>query len=363
MNPKDFIEQLKDYADVADASYAMLHCIDENEVFDPRDDEFRAKIPAFELQGRWVYADGIKLGHEIKEENINKSVLAKQLFNDKKIKLGQPTAYALAIEARFSQDIKIKNPSKDKPEPINNEIQNLIHRPKEDSKATQQQILVATTKEKQDKDSDLTYHLSHRTKNFVNRFKLLHHTSLESFFSQSGFSATLFYDTKATSKDLEYIFVIRGSNDANDIITDLKDIFASKSNPKEQYFDMLLFYQDCIKQGYITETTPLIVVGHSLGGALAQLFALSFATAESANIIKGVYTYNAPGAKNLKLYDIILSIPNTINESIQQHLLTTYAKRLQDKAQELKINTHDLDASIINEVYTYNTSLESRSVA
>lgn len=107
MTPKDFIEQLKDYADVADASYAILHYIDENEVFDPRDDEFRAKIPAFELQGRWVYADGIKLGYEIKEEHINKSNLVKQLLNDNKIKLGQPTAYALAIEARFSQNMEI----------------------------------------------------------------------------------------------------------------------------------------------------------------------------------------------------------------------------------------------------------------
>lgn len=88
----------------------MLHYIDKNEVFDPRDDEFRAKIPAFELQGRWIYADGIKLGYEIKKENINKSVLAEQLFNDKKIKPGQPTAYALAIEARFSQNIEIKTP-------------------------------------------------------------------------------------------------------------------------------------------------------------------------------------------------------------------------------------------------------------
>lgn len=110
MTPKYFIEQLKDYADVADASYAMLHYIDKNEVFDPRDDEFRAKIPAFKPKERWIYADGIKLGYEIKEENINKSVLAKQLFNDKKIKLEQPTAYALAIEARFSQDIEIKTP-------------------------------------------------------------------------------------------------------------------------------------------------------------------------------------------------------------------------------------------------------------
>lgn len=294
MNPKDFIEQLKDYADIADASYAMLHYIDENEDIDYFLDELKSKNPNESVKppARWVYADGIKLGYEITKENTQDKEIQKLIEKNKR-KLGQPTAYALAIEARFSQDIKIKNPSKDKPEPINNEIQNLIHRRKEDSKATQQQILVATTKEQKDKDSSFTHILSTRTKNFVNRFKLLHHTSLESFFSQSGFSATLFYDTKATSKDSEYIFAIRGSNDANDIITDLKDIFASRSNPKEQYFDMLLFYQDCIKQRYITKSTPLIVVGHSLGGCLAQLFALSFATDTYSSIINGLYTYNA----------------------------------------------------------------------
>ena len=30
MTPKDFIEQAKDYADIADASYAMLHYVFEN---------------------------------------------------------------------------------------------------------------------------------------------------------------------------------------------------------------------------------------------------------------------------------------------------------------------------------------------
>ena len=195
MNPKNFIEQLKDYADVADASYAMLHYIDENEIFDRDDDEFRAKIPAFELQGRWVYADGIKLGYEITKENTQDKEIQKLIEKNKR-ELGQPTAYALAIEARFSQDMEIKKDENKKPKKIDNRIQNFIKRPDDDADISKQKILVATTKEKQDKDSDLTYHLSHRTKNFVNRFKLLHHTSLESFFSQSGFSATLFYDTE-----------------------------------------------------------------------------------------------------------------------------------------------------------------------
>lgn len=305
---KEQVNKLKDYANIADASYAMLHYVNKNEVFDIKDDELRAKIPAFTPKERWIYADNIKLGYK-KDD-------------------GTPTAYALAIEARFLKDSTLKKPKPNNPNElefklIDNEIQSFVYRPKEDSKATQQKILVATTKSQQDSSKGaLTYTLSTRTKNFVNRFKLLHHTALESFFSQSGFSATLFQDTQATSKNSEYIFAIRGSNDANDIITDLKDIFASKSNPKEQYFDMLLFYQDCIKQGYITETTPLIVVGHSLGGALAQLFALSFATAENANIIKEVYTFNAPGAKTLQVPYNINPMPHYIIHFTKQDLLS-----------------------------------------
>ncbi|WP_233714140.1 hypothetical protein [Helicobacter trogontum] len=196
MNPRDFIEQLKDYADIADASYTLLHYIDENEEIDYFLDELKSKNSNESVKppARWIYADGIHLGYEITKENTQDKEIQKLIEKNKR-ELGQPTAYALAIEARFSQDIKIKNPSKDKPEPINNEIQNFVYRPKEDSKATQQKILVATTKSQQDSSKGtLTHTLSTRTKNFVNRFKLLHHTSLESFFSQSGFSATLFYD-------------------------------------------------------------------------------------------------------------------------------------------------------------------------
>ncbi|STQ84397.1 hypothetical protein [Helicobacter fennelliae] len=141
LNPKDFIEQLKDYADVADASYAMLHYVDKNEEIDYFLDELKSKNPNESVKppARWVYADGIKLGYEIKEENINKSVLAKQLFNDEKIKLEQPTAYALAIEARFSKNMTINMPkydnlSKLELKLINNKIQNLIYRNKKDSK-------------------------------------------------------------------------------------------------------------------------------------------------------------------------------------------------------------------------------------
>ena len=138
MTPKDFIEQLKDYADVADASYAMLHYVDENEIFDTKDDEFRAKIPAFKPIERWIYADGIKLGYEITKENTQDKEIQKLIEKNKR-ELGQPTAYALAIEARFSQNIEIKTPKYDNPSKlelklINNTIQNLIYRNKKETK-------------------------------------------------------------------------------------------------------------------------------------------------------------------------------------------------------------------------------------
>lgn len=47
---KEQVNKLKDYANIADASYAMLHYVNKNEVFDIKDDELRAKIPAFTPQ-------------------------------------------------------------------------------------------------------------------------------------------------------------------------------------------------------------------------------------------------------------------------------------------------------------------------
>ena len=105
MNPKDFIEQLKDYADIADASYALLHYINENEDIDYFLDELKSKNPNESVKppARWVYADGIKLGYEITKENTQDKEIQKLIEKNKR-KLGQPTAYALAIEARFLKD-------------------------------------------------------------------------------------------------------------------------------------------------------------------------------------------------------------------------------------------------------------------
>lgn len=52
----------------------------------------------------------------------------------------------------------------------------------------------------------------------------------------------------------------------------------------------------------INSKTKLTITGHSLGGCLTQLFALSFARYDTGDrgIIHEVYTYNSPGARKLK---------------------------------------------------------------
>ncbi len=142
---KESIDKIKDYADCADASYAMLHYVFEN-------------IDAFFDKDKWFDSDKIILGDKIKTE-------IKSIKDNEQIlyKVGDNTAYAHCIEARFMQN-KIIEKGIFMDSTINNNPKNVL----------------ATDK------------LSQRTINFVNRFKLLAHQPN----TASGFSATLFYDTQ-----------------------------------------------------------------------------------------------------------------------------------------------------------------------
>ena len=97
ISTKDLISKFKDYADIADASYAMLNWVNENEE-DGWFDKFRDEPPA-----RWKFADSITKGYE-KETN---ETTTDEYGNEISKKVKQPTAYALAIEARFNQDMFI----------------------------------------------------------------------------------------------------------------------------------------------------------------------------------------------------------------------------------------------------------------
>ncbi|WP_230845636.1 hypothetical protein [Helicobacter pullorum] len=178
-----------------------------------------------------------------------------------------------------------------------------------------------------------------QAKNFLKKYDVLIHQPN----THSGFSATLFGEkrkqTNTQTKEvtytneggyINYILAIRGTETDN-----IKDYFADKNllfkdTPKEQYFDMLLFYNQCIGKipfyvesdsipqdrnsleyeiwkvlylrstqseykpyiaesllkdstlpptssnftSPITATTKLTLTGHSLGGCLAQLFCI-----------------------------------------------------------------------------------------
>ena len=301
ISTKDLISKFKDYADIADASYAMLHWVNENEE-DGWFDKFKDEPPA-----RWKFADGITKGDTLKANIDDKdgNVLRKK---------GEPTAYALAIEARFNQDMVIEKPKKkneEKPKPIqiNNEIQSFVDRYEDEAK------------------TPYTFYnnISLRTKSFVNRYKLLHHVKDTSI---TGYSSSAFYDSKFGNYVIGFRGTELGIKDL--VITDgmiaffgaaLDQIVSLKILKDEIYKGITDHMDKAIKSvsvnnnPYSPKTSsytkdiieisspydatchsnyapapPLVVVGHSLGGHLAQVYCSVY-----PNEVKELYTFNAPG--------------------------------------------------------------------
>ena len=301
ISTKDLISKFKDYADIADASYAMLHWINENEE-DGWFDKFKDEPPA-----RWKFKDNIKSGDtlrfDIKDKDGN--VLRKE---------GEPTAYALAIEARFNQDMVIEKPKKkneEKPKPIqiNNEIQSFVDRYEDEAKTPY-----------------IFYNnISLRTKSFVNRYELLHHVKDTSI---TGYSSSAFYDSKFGNYVIGFRGTELGIKDL--VITDgmiaffgaaLDQIVSLKVLKDEIYKSITDHMDEAIKSVSVNNnpyspktssytkdiieipnpydatchanyapTPPLVVAGHSLGGHLAQVYCSVY-----PNEVKELYTFNAPG--------------------------------------------------------------------
>ena len=293
ISTKDLISKFKDYADIADASYAMLHWVNENEE-DGWFDKFKDEPPA-----RWKFADGITKGHE---KEINETT-TDEYGNEISQKVKQPTAYALAIEARFNQDMVIEKPKDEsnngkideKPEKkqINNEIQSFIATP--DDKPPY--IFV---------NQENRHQLSLRTKSFVNRYELLHHVKDTSI---TGYSSSAFYDSKFGN----YVIGFRGTElGVKDLVitdgmiaffgTALDQIVSLKILKDEIYksitdhMDKTLESVSADKNPYRPQASnyspppPLVVAGHSLGGHLAQAYCSIY-----PNEVKELYTFNAPG--------------------------------------------------------------------
>lgn len=176
---------------------------------------------------------------------------------------------------------------------------------------------------------------------------------------QKGFHACLFQNKETK----EYTLAIRGSSDSKDYIeADFWNLLMKSSVSKNYFEKMLNFYESCAKKyPAITQPKSLNVVGHSLGGCLAQIFALSFAkgsnkdskpkdpnasTTESNqdSIINEVYTFNSPGAKNLKPpYDVIIYIPSITDNAMEKFLLHSLTETLKQEALALHLVIQEND--------------------
>ena len=287
ISTKEQIIKFKDYADIADASYAFLHNVFENErnglddLYDKlgKDNVPEGIVNSYKKQEIekpvWRYKDNIRIGDILTEDIRDK--------NDNIIKeAGDPTAYALTIEARFNQDMVIEKPKKkDELKPktaiIDNRVQNFID-----------------IYEDEEKTPYIFYkNISLRTKAFVNRYELVHHIKNTSI---TGFSSTLFYDSKFKN----YIIGFRGTEtELNDLVladgmitflgAGLSQI-ASMAMLKGDMYDAIREHKLNLNPNDKSEVSNLVLSGHSLGGHLAQSFAFLY-----TKDVKELYTFNAPG--------------------------------------------------------------------
>ena len=277
---KEMVDKIKDYADIADVSYAFFEYIDENEIWSFSDKFHNEKILK-KPNPRWDYADNVNFLYEKEIKSIKTDEQGNVTTEIKKM----PTAYALCVEARFMQDLTIKLPSKseilatqdknnalidnkeEKPEyrKISNNIKNFIY-VDEDTKL---QTIFYSVK-----------NLSKRTKNFTSRFRLLKHQKNNGL----GFSATLFEDTKDNSKK---ILTFRGTEiTPGDLIADIE---LTINEIPIQVNSLINFFLDNVIP-ILKEGEKINICGHSLGGYLTQICAFTF-----AEYIDEIYTFNSPG--------------------------------------------------------------------
>ena len=292
ISTKEQIIKFKDYADIADASYAMLHWVSENEkngLDDLYSKRGKENVPekivnSYKKQEVekpvWRYADGVVKGDVLKSDQKDE--------NDNIIKeAGSPTAYALSIEARFNQDMVITKPTDkedDKPEIklINNEVQSFVYQSKDINKPP----YIFVNKEN-------FHQISLRTKAFVNRYELVHHIKNTSI---TGFSSTVFYDSKFKN----YIIGFRGTELGFKDLVFTDGMIALFGAGLNQIASMAILKSDmygAIKEHKLnlnpndkSEVSNLVLSGHSLGGHLAQSFAFLY-----TKDVKELYTFNAPG--------------------------------------------------------------------
>ncbi|HID0718062.1 TPA: lipase family protein, partial [Campylobacter jejuni] len=201
-----------------------------------------------------------------------------------------------------------------------------------------------------------------QAKQFFSRYDLLKHCPN----TRSGFSATLFgekrkqIDSKTKEEGytseygyINYILAIRGTE-----MSSFKDLFVADASltigsiPKAQYDDMLNFYETCIKDyPQIKEKDSLTITGHSLGGALAQMLALSLCDDKNRNNIKALYTYNAPGARKIAPpYDYIVKLFIFHSKEQQERFIKEEIENIANRARDLGKDNIFLEREILHKI-------------
>ncbi|WP_077246812.1 lipase family protein [Helicobacter pullorum] len=170
-----------------------------------------------------------------------------------------------------------------------------------------------------------------QARNFAKRYEVIFHQPN----TLTGFSATLFSDKTKN----RFIVGFRGTEGLfnRDIIQDI----ALSLNTNPQSFALLDFLKE-VKKIVRAYNRPIIFVGHSLGGYLAQV-ALIYCDKKYKDELlfspKEVYTFNAPSIYGWNLPNVVLN-PNTI-----KILLDFLEKNLIDISEKL---THIYDSGGIN---------------
>ena len=195
-----------------------------------------------------------------------------------------------------------------------------------------------------------------QTENFLERYEIKAHQPD----TDTGFSSTLFYD----KVDDEYILAMRGTEgtffEKEDFYADSKLFF---KRVVTQYDDMMKFYEYKVK--HIVGNNKLIVTGHSLGGALAQYFTISFhddTTGENP-VVQETYTFNSPGidVQALNIFGVYIQNPFYLPTplTLQNDISMAVTNLIQ---QAYKIITRDENIAVyFNKMMENNLKLDSIS--
>ena len=346
---KQIISDIKDHADMADASYSFYEFIDNNETWSKSDEFYNYKILK-KPNPKWVYADDIKLGDKVDQENETET----SRTNGKNI--GDITTYALCVEARFMKDKMIIEPNENEPHAIDNDVKNFIH---VDEETKEQELFYKPTS------------LSHRTKTFVNRYELISHQPNTAI---SGFSYTIFKDTKPTmsSDKPRYIIAFRGTEVGGaELLKDLvlTDVFIAAFAGLPQIISLFTMITDIHKairedsgSDKKTSNFNVSICGHSLGGHLSQVCCLFY---KSLNVDE-LYTYNAPGIGGLAIsalhfvFRVVRLIVKMIKFCVHKLLdLFGFTRKVIDKCVDKIYNGSKSTDTLISECKEHKDELDS----